>query len=229
MKWRFKLNGLHLFIILIGSFLLFTAIRPIMEGFSGDTPQAPEILQASAGEQALAAATPPPPSPSQMPSFLQPISEKTPVSELQMPGDQTLVADDQQTPVSDKDMPPPQAQITPTSYSYVGPAGDTVIVDNPRQPMPLPVSSQPLGIPKSQIPAGSEDLYILKSQVIPPVCPSLPNITVCPKKAECPACPPCGRCPEPNFECKKIFNYRNAGQTTYLPRPVLSDFSAFGM
>jgi hypothetical protein len=229
MKWRFKLNGLHLFIILIGSFLLFTSIRPIMEGFSGDTPQAPDILQASAGEQALAAATPPPPSPSQMPSFLQPISEKTPVSELQMPGDQTLVSDDQQTPISSQQAPPPQAQISPTSYSYVGPAGDTVIVDNPRQPMPLPMASQPLGIPKSQIPAGSEDLYILKSQVVPPVCPALPSISSCPKPGPLPACPSCARCPEPSFECKKVPNYRNASQNTYLPRPVLSDFSAFGM
>ena len=35
-------------------------------------------------------------------------------------------------------------------------------------------STLPPGIPKSQIPAGDEDLYILKSQIVPPVCPVCP-------------------------------------------------------
>lgn len=88
----------------------------------------------------------------------------------------------------------------------------------------------PKGIPKSQIPKGDEDLYILKSEVVPPVCPKCPDVKVCPKSApeKCPPCPPCARCPEPAFECKKVPNY-NRKDNTYLPLPVLSDFSQFGM
>jgi hypothetical protein len=88
----------------------------------------------------------------------------------------------------------------------------------------------PPGIPASQIPPGQEDLYILKSEVVPPVCPACPSITAIPRQEPCPACPPCGRCPEPAFECKKVPNY-NAGVNggDYLPIPVLNDFSSFGM
>lgn len=85
-----------------------------------------------------------------------------------------------------------------------------------------------LGIPKSQIPSGDEDLYILKSQVVPPVCPICPSpIISCDKKKDCPPCAPCGRCPEPSFECKKVPSYKPENQ--YLPVPVLADFSSFGM
>lgn len=85
------------------------------------------------------------------------------------------------------------------------------------------------GIPKSQIPEGDEDLYILKSQVVPPVCPACPPVISCNKENEkCPPCPPCGRCPEPAFECQKVPNY-NSNDEDYLPRPVLTNFSQFGM
>lgn len=91
-------------------------------------------------------------------------------------------------------------------------------------------NSLPRGIPRSQIPPGQEDLYILKSEVVPPVCPACP--TICPKNAgenkKCPPCPPCARCPEPSFECKKVPNY-NAANNDYLPVPVVNDFSTFGM
>jgi hypothetical protein len=84
-------------------------------------------------------------------------------------------------------------------------------------------------VSRSQIPPGDEDLYILKSQVIPPVCPACPPVMACPsEKQKCPPCPPCARCPEPAFECKKVPNY--SGQNdSYLPQPVMSDFSQFGL
>ena len=44
----------------------------------------------------------------------------------------------------------------------------------------------------------------------------------------CPPCPACERCPEPSFECKKVPNY-SAVNSSYLPIPVLNDFSTFGM
>lgn len=83
-------------------------------------------------------------------------------------------------------------------------------------------------IPRSQIPPGQEDLYILKSEVVPPVCPACPASTTIPRQEKCPPCPACARCPEPAFECKKVPNY-SAVNSSYLPIPVLNDFSTFGM
>jgi hypothetical protein len=112
--------------------------------------------------------------------------------------------------------------------------------------------SLPTGIPKSQIPPGKEDLYILKSEIVPPVCPACPASAACPRQEKCPPCPACARCPEPAFECKKVPNYNsvnnssnnyngnflpfqnnysslNSSNNSFLPVPVLSDFSSFGM
>lgn len=89
------------------------------------------------------------------------------------------------------------------------------------------INSLPTGIPANNIPSGQEHLYILKSQVVPPVCPVCPSNIVYRDK-ECAPCPACARCPEPSFECKKVPNY-NAQNNDYLPVPVLSNFSGFGM
>jgi len=89
-------------------------------------------------------------------------------------------------------------------------------------------STMPPGIPASQIPPGQEDLYILKSEVVPPVCPACPSSASCPREEKCPPCPACARCPEPSFECKKVPNY-NAINDEYLPQPVVNSFSQFGM
>lgn len=83
-------------------------------------------------------------------------------------------------------------------------------------------------IPRSQIPAGQEDLYILKSEVVPPVCPACPASNIISRQEKCPPCPACARCPEPAFECKKVPNY-SAVNSSYMPIPVLNDFSTFGM
>ena len=85
-------------------------------------------------------------------------------------------------------------------------------------------------IKKSEIPEGDEDLYILKSEIVPPVCPQCPNIEIDENmlKNKCPPCPPCARCPEPNFECQKVPNYSLGNQNKYLPMPILTDFSTFG-
>jgi hypothetical protein len=75
-------------------------------------------------------------------------------------------------------------------------------------------------------------MYILKSSIVPPVCPACPSVRCNNNKnstpAKCPPCPPCARCPEPSFECKKVPNY-NLTDNNVLPRPVLSSFSQFGM
>ena len=114
-----------------------------------------------------------------------------------------------------------------TAYYAQGPYGNTVAGTSSNNQNYY--DTLPPGIPASQIPNGQEDLYILKSQVVPPVCPVCPVSTATRAREEpCPPCEPCGRCPEPAFECKKVPNY-NAIDNNYLPAPVLSDFSSFGM
>jgi archaellum component FlaF (FlaF/FlaG flagellin family) len=110
-------------------------------------------------------------------------------------------------------------------------------------------SSLPKGIPKNMIPPGNEDLYILKSEVVPPVCPACPQpILKCGggDNKPPPPCPPCARCPEPRFDCKKVPNYGtgNLGANyfggggqfgsmpstsgNFLPYPSVSNYSTFG-
>jgi hypothetical protein len=90
------------------------------------------------------------------------------------------------------------------------------------------------GIPASQIIPGQEDLYMLKSEIVPPVCPACPAMKCNASGGgggnsnKCPPCPPCARCPEPAFECKKVPNY-SSGNDDVLPRPVLNSFSQFGL
>lgn len=110
---------------------------------------------------------------------------------------------------------------------------------NPKYDPDTYLASLPTGIPKSDIPFGQENLYILKSQVVPPVCPACPpsivkneNITTSGNAAfdvsKCPPCAPCARCPEPNFDCKKVPNY-SVFNPSSMPVPVLNSFSTFGM
>jgi hypothetical protein len=112
--------------------------------------------------------------------------------------------------------------------TVTGPAGNTVATYDSS----AYTNSLPQGIPRSLIPPGQEDLYILKSEIVPPVCPACPApIMQCPDKfdtTKCPPCEPCGRCAEPAFECKKVPNY-GAFNQDFMPVPVLSDFSSFGM
>ena len=116
-----------------------------------------------------------------------------------------------------------------TAYYAQGPYGNTVAGTSSNNGYGNNYySTMPPGIPASQIPPGQEDLYILKSEVVPPVCPACPSSASCPRQEKCPPCPACARCPEPSFECKKVPNY-NAINDDYLPQPVIADFSQFGM
>jgi len=83
------------------------------------------------------------------------------------------------------------------------------------------------GIPRSKIPQGQEDLYILKSEIVPPICPACPSVNCNSSSSEidvkkCPPCPPCARCPEPAFECKKVPNYNSRSLMDQLPIPWAS-------
>jgi hypothetical protein len=74
------------------------------------------------------------------------------------------------------------------------------------------------GIPGRSIPIGQEDLYILKSQIVPPVCPACPQICAGKSSKEsCPPCPACARCEtSTDFTCKKVPDYSSntAGSTS---------------
>lgn len=50
------------------------------------------------------------------------------------------------------------------------------------------------------------DNYILKSKIVPPVCPKCPDVRSCPKEKKCPPCPAPKRCPEVKFDCKANYN-----------------------
>jgi hypothetical protein len=76
------------------------------------------------------------------------------------------------------------------------------------------------GVRQEHIPPGNEDLYVLKSSIVPPVCPKCPQSSVCPRKKPCPPCRPCGRCPEPAFTCKKVPNYQSISAQRYIPSSV---------
>ena len=74
-----------------------------------------------------------------------------------------------------------------------------------------------------------ENKYILKSKIVPPVCPKCPDVNLCPKCGgdAVQPCPPCGRCPKPAFKCKKVPDYSSSVSDDVLPLPTLSDFSQF--
>lgn len=85
-----------------------------------------------------------------------------------------------------------------------------------------------MAVKKHQIPRGKEDMYILKSSIVPPICPACPSNANCPREKPCPACPACARCPEPAFTCKKVPDYSAAQVDSTLPLPMLNSFSGFG-
>lgn len=116
-----------------------------------------------------------------------------------------------------------QSQNSYTSTQYFGSTGTQL------SPFNNYSSSLPVGIKKTDIPVGQENLYILKTEIVPPVCPVCPNINIASlKKEQCPPCPACERCPESKFECKKVPKYDTADKG-FLPNAVLSNYTQFGM
>lgn len=109
--------------------------------------------------------------------------------------------------------------------SITGPNDNTIYYSNTNSEY---VNGKPLTV--NSVPPGDEDLYILKSQVIPPVCPVCPPqiIKKCEKEKECGPCP-IQRCPTTPFKCVKQPDYSNPDIKKYLPIPVLNSFSTFGL
>lgn len=71
-----------------------------------------------------------------------------------------------------------------------------------------------------------KDKYILKTQIVPPVCPKCPDVTVCPNNSNAPS----GWVPSPfaNRDYNSQYNVAPGPITSaYEPRPILTDFSQF--
>jgi len=112
-----------------------------------------------------------------------------------------------------------------TVGSVTGPNDNTLYYSNVNSGN---VNGKPITV--NSIPPGDEDLYILKSQVVPPVCPVCPPQIVkkCEKEKECGPCP-IQRCPTTPFKCVKQPDYSNPDIKQYLPIPVLNSFATFGL
>jgi hypothetical protein len=99
---------------------------------------------------------------------------------------------------------------------YIAPAGDTVLIGQPPAHAPFGNAlNETYQRPYNTQPPLQMDDYILKSQIVPPVCPATPAPCPSLKQGPYPPCPPCARCPEPAFECKKVPNY-SSGMTSML-------------
>lgn len=104
-----------------------------------------------------------------------------------------------------------------TAGSVTGPGGNTAYYAN--------------GISGSMIPPGQEDMYILKSQIVPPVCPSCPQPLVkcdgnsSDNSSSNSSSNTTGQIP---YEYKQVPDY-SAMSANQMPMPVLNDFSTFGM
>lgn len=96
----------------------------------------------------------------------------------------------------------------PNMNAGVSPAG----VGSSFSPSEFPINS-PAGIPGVNNVAGNDQAG---------------KDMECKPKQKCPPCPACARCPEPAFECKKVPSYSSQNDSK-LPRPMMADFSQFGM
>ena len=68
---------------------------------------------------------------------------------------------------------------------------------------------------------GYADKYILKSKIVPPVCPKCPDlINTCENKQRCPPCPGCKRCPDYGVDVNdRAASYNGGFSDSVLPIP----------
>lgn len=114
--------------------------------------------------------------------------------------------------------PPPQSNY----YAYNQPISST----GATVPPPPPPSE---GIPRNMIPPGQEDLYILKSTIIPPICPACPPvINTCPQSSSSSSSATWGW-DSPAQQQQSDWSTKYSAANTKLPTPVLNSFATFGM
>ena len=69
---------------------------------------------------------------------------------------------------------------------------------------------------------GNDNAYILKSSIVPPVCPKCPDLISTNKEKKCPPCPPCARCPEPKYKCESVYNPLASANDLSIVRPNIT-------
>lgn len=248
-----KLNSVHLFGILLLSLLLGSFLGRFIDYKEGIQNGSETINQHTGGD------LPPPPP-----------SEQVPMTDPSLSNLDNGESDPMLPPSEDDG----SDNVDPFTSLF-----DTILPSNnkelfePYAPLREKLSNKSdssKGITRDQIPPGQEHLYVLKSQVVPPSCPTNPGFSNRTgetngddeadgedsnleleqedtsglsnglgsafrgmggsKNKKCPPCPACARCPEPSFECKKVPNYSvSSNGSMSVPRPVLADFTQFGM
>ena len=118
---------------------------------------------------------------------------------------------------------------------------DTVDVTGRRKPylpgVPTPRWLPGGGIPADEIPEGDEDLYILKSKIVPPVCPKCPDTRACPRQNLVHQVNHAVDAPN-HLRMQKSSNHNVLNTSSYpssnnnnvesiLPKPMLNSFSTF--
>jgi hypothetical protein len=251
-----KLKALHLFLILLASLILCSCLGQFtIEGMSGSRRNGDTVkdsvtdsikdsikgsVKGSGISGIISGGNKTPPQANINGDTYSPDSSDDESAQLDSSQQSWIAAHPPQVPASDSSQLSSDTALSSTSSPSSYPTTDatTPTAQSTAQPTAQPTyppaptdysqsTSGSLGIPGSQIASGSEDLYILKSEVIPPVCPACPTMSACPRQEPCSPCPPCARCPEPSFQCKKVPNYSSNDESS-LPRPVLADFSQFG-
>jgi hypothetical protein len=137
--------------------------------------------------------------PTELPPALQPIATKTNTSNASSPSNLS------HNPNVDAEV----------NSSFVGSSGSSL------SPSTFPMNS-PAGIPGLNSINGNDQANTIGSGG------SGGSGGSCIPKPQCPPCPACARCPEPAFECKKVPNYSRT-EDINTPRPIMADFSQFGM
>ena len=123
-------------------------------------------------------------------------------------------------PIATKDLPS-NTKLTPTS-TYAPTINDAISASSlgapvsALSPSTFPMNA-PAGIPGMNSVGGNDQASAGSG-----------GGSNCKNEPKCPPCPACARCPEPAFECKKVPNYSRSGDVN-APRPVMADFSQFGM
>ena len=233
-----KLNNMHIIIILVSTLIFSILLGPnVIEGF---------VLPVPTTTTAVPTTTTSVPYNYETPSYLNPLTNwsgkgqqhEQGSSQGRWPGSASSQGQESsQGYGSSQGYESSQGQ-QPPQYTTQAPQPATTKMPTASHISATPYHSLSSGIYSHQIPEGDEDKYILKSEIVPPVCPACPSINSCPVPAEAPPCPPCGRCPKSNFECKKIPIYNSSNDTLpgalpsqsnvkKSPMPILNDFSAF--
>lgn len=165
-----KLKPIHLLVILIISLTFCCGISSrLIEGMSTQSPSA--TLSKTSDISGPTPTPAPPPAPAPVPTPL-PTPVPTPVP---TPSPAPTPPTTNQSSQNNSPAPAPSQtpQIISTMPTYVNVNGITYF-----RPEYYPLNSYAAGVSKDMIPPGEEEKYLLKTQIVPPVCPATQPIVL---------------------------------------------------